>query len=202
MLRYLAAFGVGAIALHAARDRQAARARAAGRGALSFSLGQQQGLGQSLPGTAHGQGLSSGSISSTSANPAQQAGSVADGDVADRLAAAFAGEAACQERACSTTRDLFTAFTTQFGAQQHQQSWQQQQQQQQQLQRQQLPEVNEQATFWFYEDEMPCPPDVLDLGRATWTLLHSVAAYYPIEPSQQVFAWWGGCWLLPGCWEA
>lgn len=28
-----------------------------------------------------------------------------------------------------------------------------------------------------------CPPDVEELGRATWTFLHSAAAYYPNEPS-------------------
>ena len=29
----------------------------------------------------------------------------------------------------------------------------------------------------------PCPPDREELGRATWTLLHAVAAYYPDAPS-------------------
>ena len=29
-----------------------------------------------------------------------------------------------------------------------------------------------------------CPPDVEDLGRATWTFLHTTAAYYPEKPSQ------------------
>lgn len=32
---------------------------------------------------------------------------------------------------------------------------------------------------------MPCPPDILELGRATWTLLHSMAAYYPDSPSTE-----------------
>jgi hypothetical protein len=32
---------------------------------------------------------------------------------------------------------------------------------------------------------MPCPPDILELGRATWTLLHSVAAYYPDQPTER-----------------
>ena len=30
-----------------------------------------------------------------------------------------------------------------------------------------------------------CPPDVDALGRSTWTLLHSVAASYPAQPSPQ-----------------
>jgi mitochondrial FAD-linked sulfhydryl oxidase len=28
-----------------------------------------------------------------------------------------------------------------------------------------------------------CPPDVEALGRSTWTLLHSIAASYPLAPS-------------------
>lgn len=28
-----------------------------------------------------------------------------------------------------------------------------------------------------------CPPDVEQLGRSTWTLLHSIAAQYPIKPT-------------------
>lgn len=39
--------------------------------------------------------------------------------------------------------------------------------------------------FWFYEENMPCPPDITELGRATWTLLHTMAAYYPENPSPQ-----------------
>lgn len=30
-----------------------------------------------------------------------------------------------------------------------------------------------------------CPPDVEQLGRHTWTFLHTTAAYYPEEPSEQ-----------------
>ncbi|TBU30172.1 FAD-dependent thiol oxidase [Dichomitus squalens] len=29
-----------------------------------------------------------------------------------------------------------------------------------------------------------CPPDVEELGRATWTFLHTTAAYYPEKPTQ------------------
>jgi len=39
--------------------------------------------------------------------------------------------------------------------------------------------------FWFLEDGMPDPPDVIDIGRATWTLLHTMAAYYPDQPTPQ-----------------
>jgi FAD-linked sulfhydryl oxidase len=30
-----------------------------------------------------------------------------------------------------------------------------------------------------------CPPDKEALGRATWTLLHTIAAYYPETPNRQ-----------------
>ena len=32
---------------------------------------------------------------------------------------------------------------------------------------------------------MECPPNATALGRATWTFLHSMAAYYPTEPSRE-----------------
>lgn len=31
-----------------------------------------------------------------------------------------------------------------------------------------------------------CPPDVEQLGRSSWTLLHSITATYPIRPSQEL----------------
>ncbi|MEN2496875.1 MAG: hypothetical protein MHMPM18_001340 [Marteilia pararefringens] len=30
--------------------------------------------------------------------------------------------------------------------------------------------------------EQECPPDVAEIGRATWTYLHTTAAYYPEKP--------------------
>jgi FAD-linked sulfhydryl oxidase len=35
--------------------------------------------------------------------------------------------------------------------------------------------------FW----EMKPPPDVIKLGKNTWTLLHTMAAYYPERPTQE-----------------
>lgn len=35
-------------------------------------------------------------------------------------------------------------------------------------------------------NQLPCPPDASRLGRATWTFLHSMAAYYPDQPSQTI----------------
>lgn len=41
--------------------------------------------------------------------------------------------------------------------------------------------------FWEKED----PPDVIDLGRAGWTLLHTVASSYPENPSDEKKAQYG-----------
>ncbi|KAI8853390.1 putative regulatory protein [Chytridium lagenaria] len=32
--------------------------------------------------------------------------------------------------------------------------------------------------------KFPCPPDSQELGAATWTFLHTMAAYYPDQPSE------------------
>ncbi|KAG0055902.1 hypothetical protein BGZ83_007025 [Gryganskiella cystojenkinii] len=36
-----------------------------------------------------------------------------------------------------------------------------------------------------FDYEKECPPDKEILGRATWTFLHTMVAYYPDRPSQQ-----------------
>jgi len=43
---------------------------------------------------------------------------------------------------------------------------------------------------WFGNRVQPketfeCPPNAQELGRATWTYLHSVAAYYPEKPTKK-----------------
>ena len=35
------------------------------------------------------------------------------------------------------------------------------------------------------DDHHECPPDRMELGNKTWSLLHSVAAYFPASPSAQ-----------------
>lgn len=39
--------------------------------------------------------------------------------------------------------------------------------------------------FWYNEEEMPCAPDILELGRASWTLIHTMAATYPDDPTPE-----------------
>ena len=34
-------------------------------------------------------------------------------------------------------------------------------------------------------DHHTCPPDRQELGNKSWTLLHSIAAYFPKKPTQQ-----------------
>lgn len=38
-----------------------------------------------------------------------------------------------------------------------------------------------QDEYW----EMREPPDIIELGNSGWTLLHSIAAYYPTNPSPE-----------------
>ncbi|VEL08834.1 unnamed protein product [Protopolystoma xenopodis] len=41
-----------------------------------------------------------------------------------------------------------------------------------------------QSLYFSYSIFMlECPPDKIELGRASWTLLHSIAAYYPVAPT-------------------
>ena len=35
------------------------------------------------------------------------------------------------------------------------------------------------------KETFECPPNAQELGRATWTYLHSVAAYYPEKPTRK-----------------
>ncbi|KAG9249140.1 ERV/ALR sulfhydryl oxidase domain-containing protein [Calycina marina] len=50
-----------------------------------------------------------------------------------------------------------------------------------------------------------CPPDVEELGRASWTLLHSIAATYPEQPSfaeqQDVSQFMGLFSRIYPCWS-
>jgi len=53
------------------------------------------------------------------------------------------------------------------------------------------------------KSRLECPPDTAELGRATWTYLHTLAAYYPEKPSStrqqntanflKTFAWTYPC---------
>merc|ERR1711962_351591 len=38
---------------------------------------------------------------------------------------------------------------------------------------------------WGMGKKFGCPADSVELGRGTWRLLHSMAAYYPDKPSEE-----------------
>lgn len=136
--------------------------------------------------------------------PAQR-GDSADASPETRLQELLNDGKDCQLRACSTTKDLFVAFGAHMKQQQQQQagsytssdrgsssggssnggSSSADNSQQKRGPSSDMGEASEKPTFWFYEEEMPEPPDVVDIGRATWTLLHTMAAYYPDKPSPQ-----------------
>jgi len=61
-----------------------------------------------------------------------------------------------------------------------------QQQQQQQQQHQQPEEAGPSGagSSIYGPYGRQCPPDTQELGRATWTFLHTMAAYYPEAPSR------------------
>ncbi|KAF2076252.1 hypothetical protein CYY_002430 [Polysphondylium violaceum] len=42
-------------------------------------------------------------------------------------------------------------------------------------------DMNESHQFW---EPMPPPPDFIELGNSGWTLLHTMAAYYPTHPNE------------------
>lgn len=42
---------------------------------------------------------------------------------------------------------------------------------------------NQEAYVKKQQAEKECPPDALELGRATWTFLHTMSVYYPERPT-------------------
>ncbi|XP_076066587.1 evr1_Alr domain-containing protein Alr [Oratosquilla oratoria] len=50
----------------------------------------------------------------------------------------------------------------------------------------QVLEVDDEEPLWGKAAEFGCPADTDSLGRGTWRLMHTVAAYYPEKPSTEV----------------
>jgi len=76
-------------------------------------------------------------------------------------------------RACSDETDMFASMRKTLYNESHKKK-------SKKLKHQEEKEIS--SSDW---PKLPCPPDNTRLGRATWTFLHSVAAYYPNKPSEQ-----------------
>lgn len=77
------------------------------------------------------------------------------------------GASSC--RACSDERDMFAAMRKSLYSDSMKQS-------------KHASSPSQSLPPW---PRLPCPPDNSRLGRATWTFLHSMAAYYPAQPSDE-----------------
>lgn len=81
-----------------------------------------------------------------------------------------------------TRRGTFPSKTSEITGQEDELDQQQQYSQQEQQER----DANQESSEFYDEEgywEKQEPPDVIELGQAGWTLLHSMAASYPRQPS-------------------
>jgi mitochondrial FAD-linked sulfhydryl oxidase len=53
------------------------------------------------------------------------------------------------------------------------------------LTKKQTPQSRSDTSITPLEPPSDCPPDVDQLGHSSWTLLHSIAAQYPVTPSKE-----------------